>query len=368
MRIVVDENIPLAEHYFAEFGEIIPKPGRSIANTDLLAVDALIVRSVTKVDEQLLKNTPVQFVGSCTIGTDHIDLDYLKSNNIAIAHAPGCNADAVVDYVLACIYKLRPIEQPNLYSVGIVGGGNVGSRLNKRLSAIGFNVKVNDPPLQLAGMPGLFPLEEVMACDIVSLHVPIKKNGAFPSFHLIDKNELACMPANSLLINAARGGVINENALADFIEHRTDVAVALDVWEGEPAISATLAQQVAIATPHIAGYSVEGKVRGTYMIYQALASFLTLPESLALVLPPQRRAVEKDASLRKTLLAVYDPERDTDALRNSLKLETLLAVKAFDQLRKNYPERFEFERYLIEGVTISNSILRAHGFATANEC
>lgn len=368
MKIIVDENIPMAAHYFSGFGEITAKPGRAISASDVKEADILIVRSVTKVNAKLLENSRVRFVGSCTIGTDHIDLAYLQERGIQFAHAPGCNADAVVDYVLACIYKLAPETTPYERTVGIVGNGNVGSRLSSRLRAIGFQVLINDPPQQDAGAAGLSSLEQVMACDIVSVHVPLTRTGKHPTLHLISESQLALLPKNAVLINSARGGVVDESALLKLLAQRSDLAVALDVWEGEPLVAPDVAAQVQVATPHIAGYSLEGKVRGTYMVYQALAAFLGQPATLQLELPDVRHARAQGGDIRATLLSIYDPARDTLALRETLALPLEQATKAFDLLRKNYPERLELARYLIDGDTIPHSILQAHGFASANEC
>jgi len=368
MRILLDENIPLAEHYFSAFGEVTSRPGRDITPDDAAKADILIVRSVTRVDEALLRGADIRFVGSCTIGTDHVDLDYLQQRGIGFAHAPGCNADAVVDYVLACIYKLKPEAEPGRCCVGVVGNGNVGSRLASRLRNIGFEVKVNDPPLQAQGQAGLDALRDVMACDVVSLHVPMEKQGGFPTWHLLGEAQLACLPRNALLINAARGGVLDESALLKLLTRRQDLKLALDVWENEPELCIELAQRVDIATPHIAGYSVEGKRRGTYMIYLALAQYLGQQPTLPLLLPAVTPVATDYATVRDLILALYDPGSDTAALRQQLCSPDLPIAKGFDLLRKQYPERFEFARYLIEGVTIPNPILRAHGFASRNEC
>ncbi|HET8704688.1 MAG TPA: 4-phosphoerythronate dehydrogenase [Pseudomonadales bacterium] len=367
MRIVLDENIPLAEHYFASFGELIFKPGREINALDVVDADILIVRSVTKVNAALLNGSRVRFVGSCTIGTDHIDLAYLRANGIAFAHAPGCNADAVVDYVLCCLYRLRDVKNPADTTVGVVGNGNVGSRLVARLRRSGFSVRVNDPPQADAGVAGLSSLAEVMACDVVSVHVPLTRTGAYPTYHLLSEKALARLPSNALLINSARGGVVDESALIKMLAMRKDLAVALDVWEGEPVVSPVLASQVQIATPHIAGYSVEGKIRGTFMIYQALAEFRGTPPALPLALPEPRR-IEAQHDLRSLLASVYDPVQDSLALRQTLSLDEAARAKAFDQLRKYYPERLELGRYIVDSVTIPHPILSAHGFQLANEC
>ena len=278
MKIVADENIAYAKHFFAELGELVLMAGRSITTADVRDADVLLVRSVTLVNRALLAGSAVKFVGSCTIGTDHVDQNYLTEAGIHFAFAPGCNAQAVVEYVWAALQGLA--VDVTAARVGVVGCGNVGGRLlralhNKKVNAVG-----NDPFLSPADFP-LVDLDVVMQCDVICLHTPLTKTGTHPTFHLFDQSRINQLKAGAVLLNAGRGAVIDNAALLQRLEQQQDLQVVLDVWENEPAIDGNLLAQVAIGTPHIAGYSAEGKLRGTEMVYEALCAFLQQPQRVA---------------------------------------------------------------------------------------
>lgn len=322
LKIVVDENIAYAQHFFAALGELLLLPGRSICRADVQDADILLVRSVTSVSRELLEGTAVRFVGSCTIGTDHIDTRWLSENNIHFAYAPGCNAQAVVEYVLSA---LRALEVDfSASKVGIVGCGNVGSRLLDCLQKLGAAVVGFDPFLVDSDLP-LVNFERILECDVICLHTPLTKTGAYPTFHLFDQSVIQQLKPGAVLLNAGRGAVIDNAALLQRIEHHNDLRVVLDVWENEPAINGDLLVHVAIGTPHIAGYSAEGKLRGTEMVYEALCNFLgcnQLAEPVVLggdVMP-------------------YMIFSDDAALREQYPIDGALA---FDRLRKHYKPRRE---------------------------
>ncbi len=355
MRIVADENIPLLDAFFAGFGEIQRLPGRSIDRAAVADADILLVRSVTPVTRELLEGSPVRFVGTCTIGTDHLDLDYFQQAGIQWSSAPGCNARGVVDYVLGSLLTLAEIEGVDLTqrTYGVVGAGQVGGRLIKVLKALGWNVLVCDPPRQAVEGGDFVSLEEILQrCDVISLHTPLDKGGANPTWHLLDQTRLQQLKHGSWLINASRGAVVDNAALHDTLLAREDLQAVLDVWEGEPSVNTDLADLCVIATPHIAGYSLDGRQRGTAQIYQALCGFLgeEVQISLSDLLPkPWLAEVTLDErtdpvwALNTLCRGVYDPRRDDADFRRSLVGDSTQQRLAFDALRKNYPPRREIE-------------------------
>ena len=359
MKLIVDENIPLAEEFFADFGVIEKKPGRLLRADDVRDADALIVRSVTQVNQALLARSSVRFVGSATIGADHLDIDYLDSSGIRYATAPGCNATAVVEYVAAALLDLEARHGWSMVgkTLGIVGLGNVGSRLKPVFERLGLRVLACDPLLADQGVAGLVSLDEVLGADIVSLHTPLTRTGEYPTFHLLDEKRLRSLKPNAVLINACRGPVIDNQALCKVLEDRGDLMAVLDVWEGEPLVDPQLAQRVDIATPHIAGYSYDGKVKGTAMIYEALCSFLDQPpvKTLEALIPDSAARVidlgESDdiQTCRDLVRKVYCIEEDDVNLRSSLQHPREHRIAAFDQLRKHYRLRREFSKVGLRG-------------------
>ena len=355
MLIVADENIPLLDEFFAGFGEIRRLPGRGIDAAAVADADLLLVRSVTQVDRALLEGSAVKFVGTCTIGTDHLDLDYFQQAGIAWASAPGCNARGVVDYVLGSLLVLAEQQGVDLASrtYGVIGAGQVGSRLLKVLRGLGWGVLVCDPPRQAAEGGDFVSLQQVLdECDVISLHTPLERLGEHPTHHLFDSLRLAALKPGSWLINASRGAVVDNQALRELLTQRSDLQVVLDVWEGEPQADVELAALCRIATPHIAGYSLDGKLRGTAQIYQALCQHLGVASSieLAQLMPaPWLSELTIDASaapawaLASICRAVYDPRRDDADFRRSLQGDAATRRAAFDGLRKHYPMRREID-------------------------
>lgn len=382
MRILADENIPLLEHFFAGFGDLRRLPGRTLSAADVRDADVLLVRSVTQVNEALLAGSRVRFVGTATIGTDHVDLDYLQRAGIAFASAPGCNAGSVVEYLLSCLTlfaERRQVSDWRQLSVGIVGAGNVGGRLWRCLTQLGFCVKVTDPPLatrlqstadQLPEcMPEYTSLEQVLACDIITLHTPLTRDGSCPTWHLLDERQLARLGGHQLLVNTSRGAVIDCAALKARLALPDAPTVVLDVWEGEPQVDADLAHGIWLMTPHIAGYSLEGKVRGTEMIYQALCRHLavkrekTLQECLPDA-PLQRLAFSQVATSEALFTAIrvcYDPRDDDAALRQLLQANPADAALGFDRLRRTYRQRRAFSSLELQFAASSGALARQAG-------
>ncbi|MCJ1885908.1 4-phosphoerythronate dehydrogenase PdxB [Pseudomonas sp. LA21] len=353
MRILADENIPLVEAFFGGHGEIRRLPGRGIDRAALGDAEVLLVRSVTDVSRELLEGSQVKFVGTCTIGTDHLDLDYFAEAGIAWSSAPGCNARGVVDWVLGSLLALAEVHGARLSErrYGVIGAGQVGGRLVDVLRGLGWDVRVCDPPRAAAEGGDFRSLDEVLReCDVISLHTPLTRDGEYPTRHLIDAQRLKALRLGTWLLNASRGGVVDNTALRIHLESGADIDVALDVWEGEPEVNVQLAQRCRIATPHIAGYSLDGKLRGTAQIYDAFCAWLgRAPEvSLDDLLPAQwlaelslKEECDPDWALAMLCRAVYDPRSDDAAFRRSLVGDTATRRKAFDALRKHYPPRRE---------------------------
>ncbi|MDX1608530.1 MAG: 4-phosphoerythronate dehydrogenase [Halofilum sp. (in: g-proteobacteria)] len=346
MRLVVDENLAAAEAALAPLGEVVRRPGRAIGPADVAAADALFVRSVTPVGPELLAGSPVRFVGSATIGIDHVDTDWLAAQGIGFASAPGCNAAAVADWVVAVLAALAA-EGRHCFghgSAGVIGVGNVGLRVAARLRALGYRVRPCDPPRAAAeGSAGFVDPATALASDVVTLHVPLTDAGAHPTRGLVDATALAAMPAGAVLLNSARGGVVDEDALASRLDDGPDLHAVLDTWAGEPAIDAGLLARTALGTPHIAGYSLEGRLRGTAMVAAAAAAFfgVTSDWDWRAELPPAPALAPASDPLA-TILGAYDPRRDDAALRGLLRCPGPERPAAFDALRRGYPMRREF--------------------------
>ncbi len=355
MKILVDENMPYARELFSRTGTVVAVPGRPVPQAELDDADGLMVRSVTKVNAELLSGKPVKFVGTATAGTDHIDEAFLQEQGIAFSAAPGCNAIAVVEYVFSSLLLLAERDGFLLKdrTVGIVGVGNVGGRLQARLEALGIKTLLCDPPRADRGDDGEFlPLSTLVAdADILTFHTPLYKQGEYKTLHLADEALLKALKPGTILINACRGPVVDNAALLKVLEQRDDLSVILDVWEPEPELSLPLLAKVDIATAHIAGYTLEGKARGTTQVFEAWTAFLGKPQQVALdtLLPaPEFGQItlhgELDQpTLKRLVHLVYDVRRDDAPLR------AVAAIPGeFDRLRKNYLERREWSSLQVQ--------------------
>ncbi len=353
MRLLADENIPLLDPFFASFGEIRRLPGRAIDRAAVADADVLLVRSVTRVDRALLEGSAVKFVGTCTIGTDHLDLAYFAEAGIAWSSAPGCNARGVVEYVLGALLALAERHGTDLAArtYGVVGAGQVGGRLVELLRGLGWNVLVCDPPRQAREGGDFVGLEEIIRrCDVISLHTPLTRDCTDATWHLLGAERLAQLKPGSWLINASRGAVVDNAALKAHLSGGADLEAVLDVWEGEPLVDAELAALCRLATPHIAGYSLDGKLRGTEQIYRAFCAWRgeAPAVNLAQLLPPawlSELVLHEQAdpvwALATVCRAVYDPRLDDAAFRRSLLGDAEARRTGFDALRKHYPMRRE---------------------------
>jgi erythronate-4-phosphate dehydrogenase len=351
MKIVVDENISLSEYFFIQDEPLVKKSGRTIIPEDLLSANALLVRSVTRVSPALLVGSDVRFVGSATIGTDHLDIDGLHRMGVTVANAAGCNAQAVAEYVVSAVLTLHPeyAHAGTNLVLGIVGLGNVGTRLAALATRMGWRVLGYDPFVQRDGIEQVELPDLLAQADVLSLHVPITRDGAYPTYHLIGAAQLAAMKPNAMLINSARGEVVVERDLMADIR-KTRRPVVLDVFEHEPIVSAELLDLLALATPHIAGYSLEGKIRGTYMLYQAFCAWQGVPASKTMqgTMPDEPQWFDPTQPLAAQVLTLlpqlYDIHRDDAALRACV-VDGQVNGPAFDRLRRDYPLRREWSAY-----------------------
>ena len=348
MKIVADPNIPFVQEALGPLGDVRLMPGREITADAVRDADVLLVRSVTPVNTTLLDSSRVRFVATATIGVDHIDQEYLSKNKIGFASAQGSNANSVAEYVVAAMLELAHRHKFRLRdkTLGVVGVGDVGSRVVRYSEALGMRVLQNDPPRQRTERLAQFvSLERVLAeADIITLHVPLARAGEDATFHLFDKGRLAAWERRQpILVNSSRGAVVDNNALLKAVDGERLGGVVLDVWENEPNISPELLDVVDLATPHIAGYSFDGKVNGTQMIYEAVCGFFHLRSTWSPRLPPSpvprielavSSGEDEEEVLRRVVRRVYDITNDDAALREN--------VRAFDTLRAKYPMRREF--------------------------
>ncbi|XWJ88778.1 4-phosphoerythronate dehydrogenase PdxB [Phytobacter ursingii] len=355
MKILVDENMPYAGDLFRRLGEVKAVPGRPIPAAELADADALMVRSVTKVNEALLSGTPIKFVGTATAGTDHVDEQWLQQAGIGFSAAPGCNAIAVVEYVFSSLMLLAERDGFDLRdrTVGIVGLGNVGSRLQARLDAWGVKTLLCDPPRADRGDDGEFlPLDAlVREADVLTFHTPLFKDGPYKSWHLADEEVISRLKPGTILINACRGPVVDNAALLRRLEAGQALSVILDVWEPEPDLDVALLAKVDIGTAHIAGYTLEGKARGTTQVFEAFSDFIGKRQQVALdtLLPaPEFGRITLHGPLDQSILKrlihlVYDVRRDDALLRKVAGIPG-----EFDKLRKNYLERREWSSLYVQ--------------------
>ncbi|WP_339771104.1 4-phosphoerythronate dehydrogenase [uncultured Paraglaciecola sp.] len=350
MKIYYEDSLPYADEFFSELGDSQVFSHKDVDAKRVADADVLLVRSTTKVNAQLLDlNKNIRYVGTATAGTNHLDANYLRSRGLGLHSAAGCNAVAVAEYVLSALYVMADKLDWQLTekTVGIVGVGHVGSSLSAKLSALGIRHLLCDPPLDDTGDSRDFvDMSQIMQCDIISLHVPLIEGGKYNTAHLFDAKRLEMLSETQLLINACRGEVVDNKALLANFEAGKKLNVVLDVWENEPNIDQALVPFVALATAHIAGHTVEGKARGTEMLYQQVCKQFGLSptKKLSDYLPvPQPDSIRVDETLRgqalfsALVLSVYD-------IRNDSKLfkESIHQPDQFRYIRKNYSIRREF--------------------------
>ena len=367
MRIAVDREIAEAARAFDRFGDVTLFAGRELTRADVANVDVLVVRSVTRVDAALLDGTAVSRVASATAGIDHVDTAYLARRGIEFFHAPGCNARAVAEYVLACALIAGPLRDraPESLSIGIIGCGHVGREVAAIFGTLGVRAVMNDPPLAETTDFDSAPLDAALACDIVTLHVPLTASGRHPTQGLIGAAALERIPPGAMLVNAARGGVVDEPAAVASARAGRHTLV-VDCWSGEPRIDTATLRAAAIATPHIAGHTREARLRATTQLVSQLGDGSETP-TLAPE-PPTRltvAAADPEAVVRTAVLAACDPRRPSDALAATAPLPAEARAGAFDQQRRDAAGRREFSGHRVASAALQSdtvACLRGLGF------
>ncbi len=364
LKIVADRDIPALVSTLGHVGTVIEMPGSDIGRIAVQDADVLLVRSVTRVDANLLEGADVRFVGSATSGTDHIDVDYLAARGIQFVSAPGCNAPSVADYVMAAAFSILVRLEWALQqlTVGIVGYGNVGSRVASRLRRAGATVIVNDPPLEsldpkFAGDLEAVPLNELLErSNLISLHVPLTRDVPFPTERLIGRAELDRMRRDAILINTSRGAVIDETALITSMLSSEIGPVVLDVFDNEPAPDRLLIDRAEVATPHIAGYALDSKLEGARVMADAVRAFAEVEsaasdskvdEAREEIAPPAYVGKSDVAWTHELIKRVYDIQRDDRHLKAAVAREADLA-EAFRRLRRDYPMRRVFSHFEVD--------------------
>lgn len=377
MIVAADSKLLFARSAFGLLGEVRWLETPQMVRSNVADADALLIRSETRVGKELLDGTSVRFVGTATIGTDHVDLAYLKERGIAFAAAPGSNANSVAEYVVGAMLELAERRSWTLAgkTVGIVGVGNVGSKVLRCASALGMHPLLNDPPLANAThSPRYVSLDALMEVDIVSLHVPLTRDGLYPTYHFFGASRIRRMKKGAILINTSRGAVAETGALKEALQGHHLGGAVLDVWEGEPGIDPDLLAAADIGTPHIAGYSFDGKFHAARILFDALARFSgvdatwqppgTLPPPVSTDIAAPESLRGEDA-VRFLVRQCYDIRVDDQALRAVLGRPAADRDATFRALRTNYRDRREFPATTIHippGSHAITPVLAALGF------
>jgi|WetSurMetagenome_2_1015567.scaffolds.fasta_scaffold62066_2 erythronate-4-phosphate dehydrogenase len=372
MRIVADKDIPYVTEAFADIGAVTLVNGRGLSRAEIVDADILLVRSVTQVTSGLIAGTKLRFIASATSGIEHIDVSYLKTHGIGFAYAPGSNARSVAQYVVAAMISFAGRKKLRERTLGIIGVGNVGSLVHLYAESLGMRCVLNDPPkFRETNDVRYRPVGEVLEdSDIVTLHVPLEKQGRDPTFHLVNDYFLKQMRPGAVLINTSRGRVVDEAGLKNIRDKPGGLII--DVWDNEPRFDTELCGMADIATPHIAGYSYDGKVQGTLMIHRAACLFFKIkPQWDPEVLLSEPAGLIETAGVADpvahAVLKAYPLMRDDEAMR-------VIAVKnidkrgqKFDALRAHYPKRLEFAHYPVRcsNLQVSDAVvIKKLGFST----
>ncbi|MBN2814420.1 MAG: 4-phosphoerythronate dehydrogenase PdxB [Bacteroidales bacterium] len=364
MRIVADDKIPFLRGVLEPFADVVYVPGKSIGREHLEKADALLTRTRTRCNEDLLKGTSVKFVGTATIGYDHIDTAWCEANGIVWKNAPGCNAQSVNQYIASTLVRLSDVYGFALKDkvLGVVGVGNVGSKVVHTAEMLGMQVYLCDPPrVRNEGVCGFIGLDGILReCDIITFHVPLNRAGEDKTLHMLNAGLLQKVNKGAIIINTSRGEVADGDALKKSLQNGRLSAVVLDVWENEPAIDTDLMNLCFQATPHIAGYAVDGKAKGTAMVVQELSRYFNLgmdewetddlPEPLQPVIEIDCKGVTSEQILKKAILATYDAGEDDRRLRNN--------PSEFEKQRGDYPSRREFKAFTLNLVNGDDRLKR----------
>jgi len=394
--IVVDQHIPFATELFSEIGRVRAVAGHEIDHSAVVDADAIVVRSITRVDKTLLSGSNVRFVGTATAGTDHLDTGFLSASGILWASAPGANASSVVEYVLAAISVIASRARANWRSrtLGVVGCGHVGELLAETAERLGMSVLRNDPPrAECEGEKGFIALNDLMShSDIVSVHLPLERHGPYPTFHLLEESKLSLLKRESWLIQSSRGGTCDESALIRAKRDGRLEALVLDVFENEPRPSLDTIAEADIATGHIAGYSIDAKRRGVEMIRSSLCSVLGIEEgkelqaqmsnssktanlgTLKIVEPMDEKGQVMSPSdpgwLDAVLRQMIDIRQDDERFRSAMGAKTsqdvagtspVESAAAFHDYRASYPPRRTFSAFGYPRESSNEDLYRALG-------
>lgn len=366
MIIAADSKILYATNAFREFGEVRVVPTNAMTRHEVADADVILIRSETRIDEEFIAGTKIRFVGTATIGTDHVDLAALQRYGIGFASCPGSNANSVAEYVLASLLELAHRQGGALstWTLGIIGHGNTGSRTAQKAAALGMNVLLNDPPLERATAdPRYLPMDALMSADVISLHVPLTTAGPDATFHLFDEARLCSMKRGAILINTSRGSVVDGKSLKQLLYKGHFAGCVLDVWEGEPDIDPELLDLVTLGTPHIAGYSHDGKLNATRMLQDALSRHFNIPYTQHTLEEAEIRelrvtpAESAQAVVREAVKQAYDIEKDDAHLRLLTSLPASQRHDYFRQLRAGYPTRREFHNFRIPGKGLPDDLM-----------
>ncbi len=357
LKIIADDKIHFLNELFSEIGEIEPIPASEIKPANIRDYDVLMVRTVTRVDESLLNNTGIKIVCSMTSGIDHIDRKYLRKKNIKLLYAPGSNSRSVAEYVITCLLTLTEMKDFILdrRTIGIIGVGNVGTKVAQMCTAFGMKVLLNDPPKYNRSKNRKYlSLKNLSDADIITLHIPLTFVGKYKTYHMVDENFLSRLKKGSIFINTSRGSVVDEDALLKY--HRKFGGLVLDVWANEPDINIDLLKIADIGTPHIAGYSLDGKFNASFMVYKKLCKILEIKPNIKKNGVFSEIKEEKDVlitqndifnTLYRTILQIYNPLNDHKNLFRMVGFKPLAKRKYFEDLRRNYPVRREFPNYVL---------------------
>ncbi len=356
IKIVADNKIPFLQGVLEPFADVVYLPPKEIIHENIINADALLVRTRTECNAKLLEGTNVKFIGTATIGYDHIDTAYCDSKNIKWVNAPGCNSSSVMQYIASALLTLAGREKYNLHemTIGIVGVGNVGSKVARLSKTLGMNVLLNDPPRERKEGKGVFiPLDEIIdRSNIITFHVPLIKDGLDKTYHLADDLFLGKLKEKKILFNTSRGEVVSTSSLKNAVKNKIIAKSVIDVWENEPNIDRELLELVNIATPHIAGYSADGKANGTAICVREINSFFNLgiskewyPTSIPAPGNPKELIFEcegktKQEIISEVILSTYDISKDDETFRKS--------VDTFEKQRGDYPVRRELSFYQIK--------------------
>ncbi|MDY3268295.1 MAG: 4-phosphoerythronate dehydrogenase PdxB [Phocaeicola sp.] len=336
MKIIVDNKVPYIRETLEKIADqVIYLPGKDITHDIVKDADALITRTRTKCNRELLEGSNIKFIGTATIGFDHIDTEFCKRANITWKNCPGCNAGAVEQYVHAVLLLLEKEKGINLKNscIGIIGVGHVGTRIRNMAERLGMKILLNDPPRNDNGEKGYVDLQTIADnCNIITFHTPLIREGKYKTYHLADKDFFGLLKRKPVIINTSRGEVIDTNAILDALNNNTVSEAVIDVWENEPNINIDLLNKVFIGTPHIAGYSADGKINATRMTLESLCQFFNINAEINISLPPDPNAPYSDDENTR-ILQQYNPHDDCEALRSHTQM--------FEQLRGDYKLRRE---------------------------